>query len=661
MTPPQPSVWIQELTWEEIRDYLTRDDVGLLPIGSTEQHGPAGTLGVDTYVAIGLAEDAAKRAGVLVAPPLWYGESSHHMALPGTISVRADTLRAVVKDVCRSLARHGFRKLVLINGHKGSNFPALISAAKSLHEEELSEMLIADPLHLGRAIARDVKEAHEHHGGELELSQVWYRFPEHIRPERFTTEGADLGRALGPFGVADLFGAQGDTIEIPWSSVDQAVMAPNGSLSDSSRSSKEGPALPRAHGRQSRPLHRVAPRTAWANRPDTGHGTGEGIIMKPIYLDYLATTPLDAHVLDAMEPFLREHFGNPSSTHVYGQAAHEAVACARSQVATLLGAKPSEIVFTSGATEATNHALKGVVLPALIPRRGVPPRVVTSTVEHPATAETCAFLERLGCRVTRVPVDRYGVIDPEALERTLGEPTALVTVMHANNEVGTLEPIRTIAALAHARGALVHTDAAQSVGKIRVNVDELGVDMLSLTGHKLYAPKGVGALYVREGVILEPLIHGAGHEGGRRAGTENVPYIVALGEACDIARRALPMTTGHLRELRDRLWDRLRSELGELVALNGHPEQRLPNTLNVNLVGWIGSELLAAVPEIAASTGSACHEGQVHLSPVLQAMGVPPELARGAVRLSVGRFTTEAEVERAAELLVTKALEAATR
>jgi creatinine amidohydrolase len=235
------SVWIQELTWQEISDYLTRDDIALVPIGSTEQHGPAGTLGVDTYVAIGLAEDAARRARVLVAPPLWYGESGHHMAWPGTISIHAETLLAVIKDVCRSLAHHGFRKLVLINGHKGSNLPALITAAKSLHEEELSGVLIAvaDPLNLGRTIAREVKEAPEHHGGELELSQVWYRFPLHIRPERLTTESADLRGALGPFGVVDLFGTHGDTIDIPWSSSDQAAMAPNGSLSNSSGASQE--------------------------------------------------------------------------------------------------------------------------------------------------------------------------------------------------------------------------------------------------------------------------------------------------------------------------------------------------------------------------------------------------------------------------------------
>jgi cysteine desulfurase len=381
--------------------------------------------------------------------------------------------------------------------------------------------------------------------------------------------------------------------------------------------------------------------------------------VKPIYLDYNATTPLDPLVVEAMQPFLREHFGNPSSMHAYGQAAHDAVVRARAQVADLLGAKPPEVVFTSGGTEATNPALTGIVLPVLLRARGqAAPHVITSTVEHPATTETCRFLEHLGCGITRVPVDRYGVLDLESLERALRQPTVLVSVMHANNEVGTLQPISAMARLAHGQGALVHTDAAQSAGKIPVNVDELGVDLLSLAGHKLYAPKGIGALYVREGVMLEPLIHGAGHEGGRRAGTENVPYMVALGTACEVGRRSLPVAAARLRELRDRLWGRLQAELGERIVLNGHPDQRLPNTLNVTFVGWIGAELLAAVPEVAASTGSACHEGQVHLSPVLEAMGVPPKLGRGAVRLSVGRFTTEAQIDRAAELLVARALAA---
>jgi cysteine desulfurase len=252
-------------------------------------------------------------------------------------------------------------------------------------------------------------------------------------------------------------------------------------------------------------------------------------------------------------------------------------------------------------------------------------------------------------------VDRYGVVDLDALSMALRRPTLLVSIMHANNEVGTIEPIREIARLARERGALVHTDAAQSVGKLPVSVRELGVDLLSLAGHKLYAPKGIGALYVRDGLALEPLIHGAGHEGGRRAGTENVPYIVALGTACEVAARSLPGATGTLRRLHDRLWSRLSERLGNDVVLNGHPERRLPNTLNINFAGQIGAELLQAVPEIAASTGSACHEGQIHLSPVLEAMGVPEELGRGAVRLSLGRFTTEAEVDRAALLLVSRA------
>jgi creatinine amidohydrolase len=232
---------MHELTWEEVATYLAIDDIVIFPIGSTEQHGPAGVCGTDTYVALGLAEDAARRSGVLVAPPMWYGESSHHMALPGTIAIRAETLLEVVRDVCRSLARHGFHKIILINGHKGSNLPPLITAAKSLHETELPRVLIAvvDPLHLGRTIAREVKEAPEHHGGELELSQVWYRFPDHVRPDRFPTQGADLRAALSEFGVTDLFGVQGDTIEIPWSSYDQEAMSPSGSLSDASRSAKD--------------------------------------------------------------------------------------------------------------------------------------------------------------------------------------------------------------------------------------------------------------------------------------------------------------------------------------------------------------------------------------------------------------------------------------
>jgi len=374
--------------------------------------------------------------------------------------------------------------------------------------------------------------------------------------------------------------------------------------------------------------------------------------MTAIYLDYNATTPLDPAVLEAMLPYLREHFGNPSSTHAFGIAAHEAVDLARRQVAEMLGAEADEIVFTSGGSEASNHALKGIVFAC--PRAASAASIknvhlITSAIEHPATLRPCEFLQGFGCQLTILPVDRHGCVDPDVVRKALDRPTTLVSIMHANNEVGTLQPIREIAELAHARGALVHTDAAQSAGKLPVNVQELGVDLLSLAGHKLYAPKGIGALYVRRGVKVEPLIHGAGHEGGRRAGTENVPYVVALGKACAIARESLPQSTERLRSLRDRLWHRLHSLWGDQVVLNGHPEKRLPNTLNVNFVGQIGAELLRNLPEVAASTGSACHEGSVRLSPVLQAMGVPPELGRGAVRLSVGRITTEAEIDRAAQ------------
>jgi cysteine desulfurase len=376
--------------------------------------------------------------------------------------------------------------------------------------------------------------------------------------------------------------------------------------------------------------------------------------MKPIYLDYNATTPIDPAVVDAMIPYLRDNFGNPSSAHAYGRTAHDAVDKARRQVADLLGAQPDEIIFTSGGTEASNHALKGIVfaqLPGIPGRWAKDAHIITSAIEHPATLQPCEFLKRLGCRITMVPVDRTGLVDPEAIRKALDRHTILVSIMHANNEVGTLQPIREIAALCHERGIPVHTDAAQSIGKMPVNVNELSIDLLSLAGHKLYAPKGVGALYVRRGVELEPLIHGAGHEQGRRAGTENVPYVVALGAACTIARRSLPEASERLRQLRDRLWHRLVKDWGERIVLNGHSERRLPNTLNVNIVGHIGAELLNTVPEIAASTGSACHEGSVRLSPVLQAMGVPAQLGQGAVRLSVGRFTTEEEIDRAAEAL----------
>ena len=385
--------------------------------------------------------------------------------------------------------------------------------------------------------------------------------------------------------------------------------------------------------------------------------------MNPIYLDYNATTPVDPAVADAVSHALRELWGNPSSSHAYGKSAHEAVEKARSQVAALIGVHPDEIVFTGGGSEASNQAIKGTCLRR---PRGFVARlfggrspdavhVITTEVEHPATLQPVEFLRKLGTKVTILPVDKFGMVDPDDLGRALKARTRLVTIMHSNNEVGTLMPVREIAAVCRERGVLVHTDCAQSLGKVPVDVNDLGVDLLTIAGHKLYAPKGVGALYVRRGVQLEPLIHGAGHESGRRAGTENVPYIVGLGQAAEIARESLSTATARLRQLRDRLHEKLKAALGEKLVLNGHPVERLPNTLNVSFPGHIGSELLASVPAIAASTGSACHEGKIARSPVLCAMNAPLDVNHGAVRLTVGRYTTEEEIDRAAEMLITAA------
>jgi len=366
----------------------------------------------------------------------------------------------------------------------------------------------------------------------------------------------------------------------------------------------------------------------------------------PIYLDYNATTPVLPQVRDALLPFLDTHFGNPSSDHPYGRAAAEAVQRARQQVADLLGCAADEIVFTSGGSESDNWALVGRVWAAGSDRA----HIITTVVEHPAVLNTCRFLERRGVAVTYLPVDGTGQVDPDDVRRALRPETVVVSVMHANNEVGTLQPIAEIAAICRQAGVPLHTDAAQSVGKVPARVDDLGVDMLTIAGHKLYAPKGIGALYVRRGTALEPLVHGAGHEGGRRAGTENVPWMVALGAAAALAHATLETEAARQQTLRDRLQQLLEEKAGG-VTLNGHPTDRLPNTLNVRFAGIDGNALLAAVPEVAASTGSACHAGETEPSAVLLAMGIPPAEAVGAVRLSLGRLTTEDEIERAAEAL----------
>jgi len=367
--------------------------------------------------------------------------------------------------------------------------------------------------------------------------------------------------------------------------------------------------------------------------------------LAPIYLDHNASTPIAAEVQAAMAPFFSQHYGNPSSGHWAGAPAAQAVARARAQIAGLLGCSPQEVVFTSGGTEANNTALKGVVTAAGAGAER--PHLVTTTVEHPAIIEPCRYLERHGVDVTYVPVDATGLVDPGDVAAAIRPQTVLVSVMHANNEVGTVQPITEISRLTREAGVLLHSDAAQSVGKIPTKVDALGVDLLSVAGHKFCGPKGVGALYIREGTALGPLLHGAGHESGRRAGTESVILDVGLGAAAELAGD-LGWTTV-VRELRDRLWDGLRESHGASVVLNGHPVRRLPNTLNVSFVGRRGQDVLAAVPEVAASTGSACHADSVTLSPVLRAMGVTTEVGAGAVRFSLGRMTTPAEIDQVLE------------
>jgi cysteine desulfurase len=361
--------------------------------------------------------------------------------------------------------------------------------------------------------------------------------------------------------------------------------------------------------------------------------------MPRIYLDYNASTPIHADVAAAMRPYLERDFGNPSSGHWAGRPAREAVESARAEVALLVGASPAEIVFTSGGTEANNHAIKGVFFRA----RQREPHIITSAIEHPAVLEPCRFLERLGARVTLVPVDGTGMVDPDDVRRAVTPQTILISVMHANNEVGTIQPIAEIAQVAREHGIPLHTDAAQSAGKIDTDCGRLGVDLLSIAGHKLYAPKGVGALYVRGGVELEPFLHGAGHESGRRAGTENVLLDVALGAACRLAR--VDPCGARLAELRDTFWRGLAAAFGDRVRLNGHPTERLPNTLNVGFAGRAGAEILARLDGIAASTGSACHEGTHTMSPVLAAMGVDPKLGLGAIRFSLGRGTRAEELD----------------
>jgi len=371
--------------------------------------------------------------------------------------------------------------------------------------------------------------------------------------------------------------------------------------------------------------------------------------VKPIYLDYNGTTPHDPEVVAAMRPFLEEEFGNPSSGHLYAAAPRQALNTARRQVAGLLNCSPEEVAFTSGGTEANNWAIIGTA--QALRDRGR--HIVTSAFEHPAVLRVCAFLEKSGYEITYLPVGTDGVVRAPDLKAALRPDTILVTIMHANNEVGTIQPVAEIAALARTRGVRIHTDAAQSLGKIPVDVQEMGVDLLSLAGHKLYAPKGVGALYIRRGVELEAFMHGAGQEMGRRAGTENILEIVGLGKACELAARNLEHNRRHLQTMRDRLYSAIASGLTE-VRLNGHPEKRLPNTLSLSFRGLEANRILESIGlEVAASAGAACHAGSVEVSHVLEAMAVPVDWAQGTLRLTTGRMTTAAEIDRAAEVIVT--------
>ena len=375
----------------------------------------------------------------------------------------------------------------------------------------------------------------------------------------------------------------------------------------------------------------------------------ETVLEQAIYLDHNGTTPIASEAISAMTPFMAEHFGNPSSSHSLGVRANHGVMRAREDVAALLGCGPHEIILTSGGTESNNMVLKGLV-DFRYPERF---HLITSEIEHPAILKPALFLSELGARVTILPVDAKGLIDPDQVQKAILPDTGLISIMLANNETGALQPVREIAQIAKGHNIPLHTDAAQAVGKISVRVKELGVDFLSVAGHKLYGPKGVGALYVRDGLSLTPLIHGAGQEDGRRAGTENTILTVGLGTACRVARERLPRDEKRICHLRDRLQSLLFEGIEDLV-LNGPEIRRLPNTLNVSVPGLEGGRILSAIPNVMASTGAACHDQGVTLSHVLSAMGVSPRVGMGALRFSLGRHNTPEEIEIAAQAVITR-------
>jgi cysteine desulfurase len=368
---------------------------------------------------------------------------------------------------------------------------------------------------------------------------------------------------------------------------------------------------------------------------------------KPIYLDYNATTPHDPEIIAAMRPFLEEEFGNPSSSHYYGRKPRQAVIRARQQVASLLKCNPEEIIFTSGGTESNNFAIKGCS--GVLCSKGN--HIITTQIEHPAVLEVCNFLETTGFEITYLAVDEFGRVSAADVAAAIKKETILISVMHANNEVGTIEPIAEITQLAQKHDIAFHTDAAQSVGKIPVDVNQLGVDLLSIAGHKVYAPKGVGALYIRQGLAPTKLMHGAGQEMAVRAGTENVLEIVGLGAACEIAKRDLEKNLKHMQVMRNRLYEGIKKGCDQ-IKLNGHPQQRLPNTLSISFLGLEANRILDAIgSEVAASAGAACHSDTVQISDVLTAMNVPLDWAKGTLRLTTGRMTTAADIDKAVQVI----------
>lgn len=368
--------------------------------------------------------------------------------------------------------------------------------------------------------------------------------------------------------------------------------------------------------------------------------------MERIYLDFNASTPMAPEVIDAMHPLLNDFFGNPSALHWAGKPVKDLLHRAREQVANLISCSQKEIIFTSGGSEANNLALKGFYFK----NNHKGSHIITSKIEHPAILNPCKFLEKNGAKITYVGVDQYGRVSSEEIENAITKETILISIMHSNNETGTIQHIKEIGEIAKRHGVAFHTDASQSAGKVPINVNELGIDLLTIAGHKLYAPKGIGALYIRNGVELEPLIHGAGHEFGLRAGTENTLLAVGLGKACEIAGNYLG--DHQLKDLTNYFWSELKKEFGENVVLNGHIDERLPNTLNVSFVKKIGQDILESIPGLAASTGSACHAGSIELSPVLKEMKIPEHIGMGAIRFSLGRTTTKEEIDTVIQSLI---------